>query len=136
MQEEEQAEADEDKFNLKKARYEVRQFGLSGFSFEDREKCEADRAVTLGAWVSLFGWFIFGFCLTLICYMQVARHTRPEGHFKVWATISCDNVTLLPTAATINFFSKGRCHLLLGLPPLQSINIVENKLYDNNNNAP
>ncbi|XP_033638804.1 uncharacterized protein LOC117299376 [Asterias rubens] len=50
VQEEEQAEADEDKFNLKKARYEVRQFGLSGFSFEDREKCEADRAVTLGAW--------------------------------------------------------------------------------------
>ena len=33
-------------------------------------------------------------------FMQVARHTRPEGHFKVWATI---------------IFSRGRCHLLLGL---------------------
>ena len=32
--------------------------------------------------------------------MQVARHTRPEGHFKVWATI---------------ILSRGRCHLLLGL---------------------
>ncbi|XP_022109473.1 uncharacterized protein C1orf131 homolog [Acanthaster planci] len=37
-------------FNLKRARLEVRQFGLTGFSFEDREKCEADRAIHLGAW--------------------------------------------------------------------------------------
>ena len=34
-------------------------------------------------------------------FMQVARHTRPEGHFKVWATII--------------YFPRGRCHLLLGL---------------------
>ena len=32
--------------------------------------------------------------------MQVVRHERPEGHFKVWATI---------------IFFRGRCHLLLGL---------------------
>ena len=32
--------------------------------------------------------------------MQVARHPRPEGHFKVWAIV---------------IFFRGRCHLLLGL---------------------
>ena len=32
--------------------------------------------------------------------MQITRHTRPEGHFKVWAT---------------TIFSRGSCHLLLGL---------------------
>ena len=39
-----------------------------------------------------------------IC-MQVARHTMPEGHFKV--------------GATINYFCRGRCHLLLGLKLLR-----------------
>ena len=29
--------------------------------------------------------------------MQVARHTRPEGHFKVWATIIFFQTTLPPT---------------------------------------
>ena len=38
---------------------------------------------------------IFHFC------MQVARHTKPEGHFKVWATIF--------------LLFRGRCHVLLGL---------------------
>ncbi|XP_038053236.1 uncharacterized protein C1orf131 homolog [Patiria miniata] len=44
------SKSNKEEFNLKKARYEVRQFGLSGFSFEDREKCEMDRAIRLGAW--------------------------------------------------------------------------------------
>ena len=41
------------------------------------------------------------FVLIFVLFMQVARHTRPEGHFKVWSTI--------------NYFSRGRCYLLLGL---------------------
>ena len=46
-------------------------------------------------WVPEGSFFIFFYF-----FMQVARHTRPEGHFKVWATI---------------IFVRGRCHLLLGL---------------------
>ena len=38
--------------------------------------------------------------LFLNVFMQVTRHTRPEGHFKVWATI---------------VFFQDHCHLLLGL---------------------
>ena len=51
-------------------------------------------------WLRYFinSWLIyFSFCF----YMQVARHTRPEGHFKVWATI--------------NYLSRGRYQTLLGL---------------------
>ena len=43
---------------------------------------------------------VFFFFYLMFFLMQVARHTRPEGQFKVWATI---------------FFSRGPSHLLLGL---------------------
>ena len=39
-------------------------------------------------------------CRLCLLKFVVARHTRPEGHFKVWAT---------------NYYSSGHCHLLLVL---------------------
>ena len=50
--------------------------------------------------------------------MQVARHTRPEGHFKVWATIIFFRRPLLmpPThwAEGYPFYSPYRCRLGYG----------------------
>ena len=57
--------------------------------------------------------------ILLFFVMQFARHTRPEGHFKVWATIICS--------------SSRCCHLFLGLkqgiPPLQSIRMLHRLRY-------
>ena len=65
--------------------------------FDSQTSGRDRRVVQRGMWVTMFILFLY---LFFIFYMQVARHTRPEGHFKVWATI---------------VFSRGLCYLLLGL---------------------
>ena len=47
--------------------------------------------------------------------MQVARHTRPEGHFKVWAIIILFQRPLPPTPRAETGFTPFTVHMGVGL---------------------
>ena len=75
---------------------------LTDFSYKFITKCRLAVYLLLDMFSMFFPIFLyFRCCCFLVFFMQVAWHTRPEGHFKAWATIT--------------IFSRGRCHLLLGL---------------------